>query len=89
MNWMASTYHLSDDNPLTYVKVRVGLVVLGVIVPMVTQVLLVASPGPLAKAVVVLGNVVLDTPVTAVCTTMLPDSWNWVAPIKPQLTATW
>lgn len=51
-----------------------GLVVAAVKVPMVIQVLLVASLAPLANAVVVPGNVVLDAPVMEVWTMMLLDS---------------
>ena len=60
---------------------------LGVILPMVIQVLLLASFGLLEKAVVVLGNVVLETPAAVGVTTMLVDARKVPVPC-PQVIAT-
>lgn len=74
MNRTASAYHRSELSPLAQVNVIVGLFTFGVMVPMVSHVLLVVSPGPLLNTVVVAGNVVLDTPMTVLLTTILAVS---------------
>ena len=69
MNRTASAYHRSELSPLTQVKVITGLFTFGVMLPTVSQVLLVASPEPLLNTLVVTGNVLLDTPVAVGLTT--------------------
>lgn len=71
MNRTASAYHRSELSPLTQVKVITGLFTLGVMFPTVSQVLLVASPGPLLKTMLVAGNVLFETPVAVGLTTIL------------------
>src|ERR1700722_4574892 len=87
MNRTASVYQRWELSPLAQVKVITGLFTLGVMVPTVSQVLLVASPGPLLNTILVAGKVVLDTPVAVGLTTILGVSSKGLS-LTPQLTET-
>ena len=70
INRTASAYQRPELRPLTQVKVITGLETFGVMVPIVSQTLLVLALEPLENAAVVEGNVVAETPLTLGLTTM-------------------